>query len=181
MDTGELSPGNYRIRCTGGSGSSPAHGHWSSSVFAVIIPLLGQAWGNTFGTLAAAWDALAMSTGLVPGTPDYLAAAFWAGVFIWMWNVVIGLVICWFYGKGKAVRKGLPALLILSLIQGGGELLLTRVNTTIACFLPGLSLPGGPDTDRQNEDVQTGVECGGQAGLWTVALRPAHRRRRRMA
>ena len=77
-----------------------------------------------------------MSTGLVPGTPDYLAAAFWAGVFIWMWNVVIGLVICWFYGKGKAVRKGLPALLILSLIQGGGELLLTRVNTTIACFLP---------------------------------------------
>ena len=105
-------------------------------VFAVIIPLLGQAWGNTFGTLAAAWDALAMSTGLVPGTPDYLAAAFWAGVFIWMWNVVIGLVICWFYGKGKAVRKGLPALLILSLIQGGGELLLTRVNTTIACFLP---------------------------------------------
>ena len=105
-------------------------------VFAVIIPLLGQAWGNTFGTLAAAWDALAMSAGLVPGTPDYLAAAFWAGVFIWMWNVVIGLVICWFYGKGKAVRKGIPALLILSLIQGGGELLLTRVNTTIACFLP---------------------------------------------
>ena len=49
---------------------------------------------------------------------------------------MIGLVICWFYGKGKAVRKGLPALLILSLIQGGGELLLTRVNTTIACFLP---------------------------------------------
>lgn len=31
LDTGELSPGNYRIRCTGGSGSSPAHGHWSSS------------------------------------------------------------------------------------------------------------------------------------------------------
>ena len=32
----------------------------------------------------------------------------------------------------------------------------------------GLSLPGGPDTDRQNEDVQTGVECGGQPdyGPW---------------
>lgn len=105
-------------------------------VYAVIIPLLGQAWGNTFGTLAAAWDALAMSTGLIPGTPDYLAAAFWAGLFIWMWNIITGLVLCWFYGKGRAVKKGLPAILILSLIQGGGELLLTQVNTTISCFLP---------------------------------------------
>ena len=101
-------------------------------VFAVIIPLLGQAWGNTFGTLAAAWDALAMSTGLVPGTPDYLAAAFWAGVFIWMWNVVIGLVICWFYGKGKAVRKGLPALLILSL---GFPSLITEVSSGIVIIV----------------------------------------------
>lgn len=105
-------------------------------LYAVIIPLLGQAWGNTFGTLAAAWDALAMSVNLAPGTPDYLASAFWAGLFIWMWNVVTGLVLCWFYGKGKGVKKGLPAVLILSVIQGGGELLLTQVNTTISCFLP---------------------------------------------
>ena len=98
-------------------------------LYAVIIPLLGQAWGNTFGTLAAAWDALAMSVNLAPGTPDYLASAFWAGLFIWMWNVVTGLVLCWFYGKGKGVKKGLPAVLILSVIQGGGELLLTQLNT----------------------------------------------------
>jgi len=30
-------------------------------IWAVIIPLFGQAWGNTFGTLGAAWDALVMS------------------------------------------------------------------------------------------------------------------------
>ena len=36
----------------------------------------------------------------------------------------------------KTEIQGQTALLILSLIQGGGELLLTRVNTTIACFLP---------------------------------------------
>lgn len=105
-------------------------------VYAVIIPLLGQAWGNTFGTLAAAWDALVMSTGLEPGSSDYLAAAFWAGLFILLWNVVTGLVICWFYGKGRAVKKGLLAVLILAVIQGGGELLLTQVNTTISCFVP---------------------------------------------
>ena len=31
---------------------------------AVIIALLGQAWGNTFGTLAVAWDVLAQISGL---------------------------------------------------------------------------------------------------------------------
>ena len=41
-------------------------------VWAVIIPLLGQSWGNTFGTLAAAWDALSMKAALEPGTPDWL-------------------------------------------------------------------------------------------------------------
>lgn len=107
-----------------------------SPMYAVIIPLLGQAWGNTFGTLAAAWDSLAMFTGLEAGSAGYLAAAFWAGVFLWIWNAITGLVICWFYGRGRAVKKGLPAVLIMSLIQGGGELLLTQVNTTISCFIP---------------------------------------------
>ena len=27
-------------------------------MYAIVIPLLGQAWGNTFGTLGAAWDSL---------------------------------------------------------------------------------------------------------------------------
>lgn len=105
-------------------------------MWAVIIPLLGQAWGNTFGTLAAAWDSLAMSAGLEVGSEAYLATAFWTAIFIWLWNIIGGVATCWFYGKGKAVKKGLPAVLILSVIQGGGELLLTRVNTTICNFVP---------------------------------------------
>lgn len=105
-------------------------------IWAVLIPLLGQAWGNTFGTLAAAWDALAMSTNLAVGSEEYMKAALWAGIFLWLWNAITGMVICWFYGKGKAVKKGLPAVLIMSLIQGGGELLLGQVNTTISCFIP---------------------------------------------
>lgn len=35
-----------------------------SPMWAVILPLLGQSWGNTFGTLAAAWDSMASSAGL---------------------------------------------------------------------------------------------------------------------
>ncbi len=105
-------------------------------LYAVIIPLLGQAWGNTFGTLGAAWDSLAMSAGLEAGSPLYWKTALWTAVFILVWNVIGGLVICWFYGKGKAIKKGLPAVVILAAIQGGGEVLLSQVNTTISNFIP---------------------------------------------
>ncbi len=107
-----------------------------SPMWAVILPLLGQSWGNTFGTLAAAWDSMASSAGLAAGSPEYFATALWAAGFIWFWDVITGLIMCWFYGKGRAIKKGLPAVLILSVIQGGGELLLSQVNTTLSCFIP---------------------------------------------
>ncbi|MBR5510069.1 MAG: L-lactate permease [Lachnospiraceae bacterium] len=105
-------------------------------LWAVIIPLFGQAWGNTFGTLAAAWDSLAMSAGLTVGSEDYFRTAFWTALFLLLWNIVTGVAICWFYGKGKALKKGLPAVLIMVAIQGVGELCLSQVNTTLSCFLP---------------------------------------------
>ena len=77
-----------------------------------------------------------MSTGLITGSSSYLATALWAGIFIWIWNFIIGISICWFYGKGKAVKKGFLAVLIMSLIQGGGQLILSQINTTISCFVP---------------------------------------------
>lgn len=104
--------------------------------WAVILPLLGQAWGNTFGTLAAGWDALAMSANLAIGSKEYMVTALWTAGFLWFWNAITGFAICWFYGKGKAVKKGFLAVILLSLIQGGGELLLTQVNTTLSCFIP---------------------------------------------
>ena len=105
-------------------------------LWAVVLPLFGESWGNTYGTLAAAWDALAMSAGLTQGTGAYLMTAFWTAAFIWFWNAVSGFAVCWFYGKGKAIKKGFPAILLLSAIQGGGELLLSQINTTLSCFVP---------------------------------------------
>lgn len=105
-------------------------------LWAVIIPLFGQAWGNTFGTLAAAWDSLAMSAGLTVGSAEYFRTAFWTALFILLWNIVTGIAICWFYGKGKALKKGMVAVVVMVLIQGGGELLLSQINTTLSCFLP---------------------------------------------
>lgn len=105
-------------------------------LWAVVIPLLGQSWGNTYGTLGAAWDALAMSAGMEAGSPEYFRTALYAALFLWVWNLVLGLVICWFYGRARAVCKGLPAVLVLSVVQGGGELFMSQINTTTACFLP---------------------------------------------
>ncbi len=105
-------------------------------LWAVIIPLLGQSWGNTYGTLGAAWDALAMSAGLSAGEAEYFLTALYAAALLWLWNLLIGLVTCWFYGRGRAVKKGFPAVLLLSGIQGGGELVLSQFNPTLACFVP---------------------------------------------
>ena len=103
---------------------------------AVIIALLGQAWGNTFGTLSAAWDALAAQAGLTEAMPLYWQSALWTASFLFAMNLVSGLLVCWFYGRGAALRRGLPAVLVLSLVQGGGELLMSQVNTTLCCFIP---------------------------------------------
>ena len=104
--------------------------------WAVVIPLLGQSWGNTFGTLGAGWDALMMSAGISGGTAAYQSAALWSAIFLWIWNVIVGMVICGLYGGKRGLKKGFAAVLVLSTIQGGGELLLGRVNTTLSCFIP---------------------------------------------
>ncbi len=105
-------------------------------LYAVIIALIGHAWGNTFGTLAAAWDSLRMVTNLDNDPAAVLSTAMWAGAFIWLWNFIIGISICYLYGKKKAIIKGLPAVITISILQGGGQLLMSQINQTIACFLP---------------------------------------------
>lgn len=104
--------------------------------WAVVIPLLAHTWGNTYGTLGAAWDALAIQANMVEDPAMLHATALWATAFIWIWNLTAGVMLCWFYGRGKAVRKGLPAVAVISLIHGGGQMLLGQFNTTLACFVP---------------------------------------------
>ena len=107
-----------------------------SPLWAVIITLIGHAWGNTFGTLAVAWEALVNGAGLSSNPDLLLRSALWAAIFIWIWNLITGFAICLFYGGKRGLKKGLPAVLIISLIQGGGQLLLSQINQTLACFVP---------------------------------------------
>lgn len=102
---------------------------------AVLISLFGQAWGGTFGTLAVAWDSLILASGLT-NLVDINNAALIASLLIWILNLASGMMILYIYGKGKAVKYGFPIIGFISIIQGGGQLIVSQFNATLASFLP---------------------------------------------
>lgn len=101
-------------------------------LWSVMITLLGHAWANTYGTFALAWDALLTQS----ETTKIFETKLIAGILLLGVNLAGALLISWFYGKGKALRHVLPFLLFISLIQGGGQLLVSFTNSTIAAFIP---------------------------------------------
>ncbi len=103
-------------------------------LWAVAIPLLGHGWANTFGTLALAWDALLQQVDLSSG--QWLAAAAWAGLFLFLMNVLAGLFICWFYNGAAGVKHGLPAVLVLGVVMGGGQMALTMALPSLSTVIP---------------------------------------------
>lgn len=102
-------------------------------LYAVVIPLIGHAWNNTFGTLAVAWFGLKEVTAMGPA----LAAetALYAAAFIWVLNLLGGFLVCWLYGRFDGIRKGLPVILVMSAIQGGLTLALSQWNDTLNGFI----------------------------------------------
>ena len=101
-------------------------------LYSIVIVLLCHVWGATFGTLALAWSALVAQAGMTDA--QNAQAAILAAAMIWLLNLVCVLLSCWMYGKGQALKEALPAVLSLSLILGGGELLLAPINATGSCF-----------------------------------------------
>lgn len=103
-------------------------------LYSIVIVLLCHCWGATFGTLALAWDALILQAEMT--NEQNIQAAVYAAIMIWIFNLVCVLISCFMYGKMKAIKEITPVVLLLSLIMGGGELLLAPVNSTVSCFLP---------------------------------------------
>lgn len=103
-------------------------------IYAVAIPLLAHAWGGTFGTLAVGFEALIDQ---VQGVSDaeVLRIALWGTGFIWILNFIAGLGISWFYGRWKGLRKGFVAVVVISLVHGGGQMALSQVNPTLSNFI----------------------------------------------
>jgi len=101
--------------------------------WAVVLPLLGHAWATTFGTLAVAWEALVLQTGISGDT--LLSTAAWSALFTWFMDFAAGLAICWFYARGEGLRRGFAAVAAISLLHGGGQLVLSQVNQVLCNFL----------------------------------------------
>lgn len=102
-------------------------------LYAVIIPLIGHAWNNTFGTLAVAWLGLKEVTEMDPTLA--MQTALYAAVFIWVLNLLGGFLVCWIYDKWRGIRAGLPAILVMSFLQGGITLALSQWNDTLNGFI----------------------------------------------
>lgn len=105
-------------------------------VYAVIISTIGYCWANTYGTLAAAWDALVQSSDIVINSQQFFQLSFWSCIFLIVVNLICCLFICWLYGGSKAIRKGFVAVMMIVISQSVLELVCGQFNTTIAAFLP---------------------------------------------
>ena len=104
-------------------------------LWAVIIPLLGHAWAGTFGTLALAWEALIVQAG-VTDDAVVLSTALFSTMFLFAINFVFSFAICFAYGRWQGLKKGAVPVMVLTTLQGGGQILFSQFNQTLACFLP---------------------------------------------
>lgn len=100
-------------------------------VAAVVIPLIGHAWANTFGTLGVAW----IATLNVVDIENQALTAIFSGILLWIPNLVAGFAICWIFAKGKGIKEGWIAVVVISIIHGGGQLALATVNAELSAFL----------------------------------------------
>ena len=100
-------------------------------LYAVLLPIIGGAWANSFGSLGAPWFALAA----VVDIPDPERTLRLGALMVWIPNLTAGLTIAWFYGGTWALRRGLPAILVISLLHGGLLFVLLPRLLPVAMFL----------------------------------------------
>ncbi len=100
-------------------------------LYAVAIPLIGHAWANMFGTLAVGW----LATISVIDIGDLTETAFQTAALLWVPNLLAGLTIAWLFGRMPALKVAWPMILIITIIHGGGQLVLTLWDPVLSNFL----------------------------------------------
>ncbi len=100
-------------------------------IYAVVIPLIGHAWANMFGTLAVGW----LATIRVVDLENLTETAFQTGILLWIPNILAGFALAWLYGRMKGIARAWPLIIIISLIQGGGQLALVLVDPVLSTFI----------------------------------------------
>jgi lactate permease len=100
-------------------------------IYAVSLAALGRAWNNELGSLGESWFA----TVAVVDIADQVETLRLIAALTWVPDLTAGLAIAWFYGGFWAVRRGLVGILIISLVHGGGQLLISPYAPAIGNFL----------------------------------------------
>lgn len=101
-------------------------------VYAVAIPLIAHIWAKFFGTLAVGWLATLQVVELV----DPTQTAYQTALLLIIPTVLGGFTVVWMYGRWPAVRHAWPLVLIIAVIHGVGQALLTLVDPVLSTFLP---------------------------------------------
>ena len=101
---------------------------------AVVISLLGQAWGNTFGTLGIAWDGLASQADLSDPI-IYRQTILWATAMLGVLNMFAGFGIAALAGGYNGVKRNVVLLISFSLVQGLGQMVVAMANTMLCNFI----------------------------------------------
>ncbi|MFD1414898.1 L-lactate permease [Oceanobacillus jeddahense] len=101
-------------------------------VAAIVIPLIGHSWANMFGTLGVGWIATINAVQIEDTTLTLL----YTGILLWLPNIIAGMMICWIYAKWKGIKEGFLAVIIISLIHGGGQLAMVSFNAELSTFIP---------------------------------------------
>ena len=100
-------------------------------LYAVLIPLIGHAWANMFGTLAVGW----LATIQVVKLENQPETAFQNAIMLAFPSLFAGFTIAYLYGKWAAVRHAWPMVLIIATIHGGGQLALMLWDPILSTFL----------------------------------------------
>jgi len=101
--------------------------------FAVAAPLVGHAWGNMFGTLAVAWLATLQVVSLDANIAT--DTAFQTALLLILPNFFAGISVATMHSGWRGVRYALPLILIISLVHGGVQAVLTLWNPVLANFI----------------------------------------------
>lgn len=101
---------------------------------AVLITMLGQAWGNTFGTLGIAWDGL-LSQVDVSDPLTLQRTVLWSTGLLGVVNLIAGLLIALLAGGCKGLQRNALTVVLLGLLQGAGQMGLALLNPMLCNFV----------------------------------------------
>lgn len=103
-------------------------------VYAVAIPIIAHIWAKYYGTLGLGWIASLQVVDLDGATTAAMGTQT-AGLMI-IQVLLGGFTIVWMYGRWAAIRHAWPLILIISAIQGVGQLLVVQFQPVLGVFIP---------------------------------------------